>query len=60
MTGGPPGSSAPALHLHRSERADALVDALGGVLSGRLPDPLETEIVSVPTRGVERWLTQRL
>ena len=60
MTGGSPASSAPALHLHRSERADALVDALGDVLSGRLPDPLETEIVSVPTRGVERWLTHRL
>ena len=48
------------LFLHRSERADALVDALGGVLRVPLDDPLETELVGVPTRGVERWLTQRL
>lgn len=48
------------LHLHRSERADALVDALGGVLRSPLADALQTEIVAVPTRGVERWLTQRL
>jgi len=53
-------SPAFALHLHRSERADALVDALGDVLRAGLPDPLETEVISVPTRGVERWLTQRL
>lgn len=37
------------LALHRSERADALVDALGDVLR----DPLQTEVTSVPTRGVE-------
>ena len=48
------------LELHRSERADALVDALGDVLSDGLPDALQSEVVSVPTRGVERWLTQRL
>ena len=48
------------LVVHRSERADALVGALGDVLSAGLPDPLETEVISVPTRGVERWLTQRL
>src|SRR6476646_653912 len=48
------------LYVHRSERADALVDALGDVLSSPLPDPLQAEVISVPTRGVERWLTQRL
>jgi exodeoxyribonuclease V gamma subunit len=48
------------LVVHRSERADALVEDLGDVLSAGLPDPLETEVISVPTRGVERWLTQRL
>ncbi len=48
------------MQLHRSERADALVDALGDVLGDGLADPLETEVISVPTRGVERWLTQRL
>ncbi len=50
----------PHLVVHRSERADALVEALGDVVSAGLPDPLQTEVISVPTRGVERWLTQRL
>ena len=48
------------LELHRSERADALVEALGDVLSDGLADPMQAEVISVPTRGVERWLTQRL
>jgi len=48
------------LHLHRAERADVLVEALGDVLATPLPDPLQAEVVAVPTRGVERWLTQRL
>jgi len=50
----------PRLVVHRSERADALVEALGDVLSAGLADPLTTEVISVPTRGVERWLAQRL
>ncbi len=49
-----------SLHLHRAERADRLVAALGEVLADPLPDPFSTEVVSVPTPGVERWLTQRL
>lgn len=48
------------LVVHRSERADCLVDALGTLLSTPLPDPVTPEVVAVPTRGVERWLTQRL
>ncbi|MBW3548573.1 MAG: exodeoxyribonuclease V subunit gamma, partial [Actinobacteria bacterium] len=48
------------LHLHRAERADVLVEALGALVAEPLADPLETEVVAVPTRGVERWLTQRL
>ena len=48
------------LKVHRSERADVLLDALGDLLVTPLPDPLTPEIVAVPTRGVERWLTQRL
>ena len=35
------------LHLHRSNRADGLVEAL-------------REVISVPTRGMERWITQQL
>jgi len=46
------------LHVHRSDRADALAGALRGLLADPLPDPFAQEIVSVPTRGIERWLTQ--
>jgi exodeoxyribonuclease V gamma subunit len=48
------------LYAHRSERADHLVEALGDVLAEPLGDPLTSEVVAVPTRGVERWLAQRL
>ncbi len=49
-----------SLHLHRAERSDRLVAALGEVLSRPLADPFATEIVCVPTHGVERWLSQQL
>ncbi len=48
------------LHIHRAERADALVDALGALLEAPPDDPFASELVAVPTRGVERWLAQRL
>ncbi|WP_369824586.1 exodeoxyribonuclease V subunit gamma [Cellulosimicrobium sp. CUA-896] len=48
------------LHVHRSERADALVGPLARVLADPLDDPFATDVVAVPTRGVERWLAQRL
>jgi len=48
------------LRLHRAERAGALVDALAGVLAQPLTDPFAPEVVAVPAKGVERWLTQRL
>jgi exodeoxyribonuclease V gamma subunit len=48
------------LTIHRSERADALVDALVEVVAAPLSDPFAAEVVAVPTRGVERWLTHRL
>ncbi len=49
-----------ALHLHRAERTDLLADGLGALLSQPLDDPFATELVLVPARGVERWLSQRL
>src|SRR5262249_24697669 len=48
------------LHGHRAGRADGLVEALRALLAEPLPDPFASEVVSVPTRGMERWLTQRL
>lgn len=50
------------LHVHTSERADVLVDALADLLVD-VPagtDPFAREVVAVPTRGVERWVAQRL
>ncbi len=49
-----------ALHLHRAPRTDLLADALADLLGRPLDDPLAQEVVVVPARGVERWLTQRL
>ena len=48
------------LTVHRAERADRLVDALASVVIDPLADPFTPEVVAVPTRGIERWLTQRL
>ncbi|MET0996025.1 MAG: exodeoxyribonuclease V subunit gamma [Mycobacterium sp.] len=48
------------LHLHRAERTDLLADRLGALLADPLPDPFAEELVLVPARGVERWLSQRL
>jgi exodeoxyribonuclease V gamma subunit len=48
------------LLIHRSERADALVAALGEALASPTGDPFRPEIVAVPSRGVERWLAQQL
>ena len=49
-----------ALHLHRAERTDLLADGLGRLLSAPLPDPFAEELIIVPAKGVERWLSQRL
>ncbi len=49
-----------ALHLHRAPRTDQLADGLGELLSSPLDDPFAQEVVVVPAKGVERWLTQRL
>ena len=48
------------LHVHRAERADVLAEALAVELGPPLADPFEADVVAVPTRGVERWLAQRL
>jgi exodeoxyribonuclease V gamma subunit len=48
------------LQIHRSERTDALVEPLAAVLAEPLDDALTQDVVAVPTRGVERWVAQRL
>jgi exodeoxyribonuclease V gamma subunit len=48
------------LHLHRADRVDRLVGALAEVLVVPMADPFAAEVVAVPTRGVERWVAQRL
>ncbi|MGZ6779874.1 MAG: exodeoxyribonuclease V subunit gamma, partial [Mycobacterium sp.] len=49
-----------AFHIHRAERTDLLADGLGVLLADPLPDPFAEELVIVPAKGVERWLSQRL
>ena len=49
-----------AVRLHRATRTDQLADALGELLVVPLADPFATEVVVVPAKGVERWLSQRL
>ncbi|QIK74766.1 exodeoxyribonuclease V subunit gamma [Nocardioides piscis] len=48
------------LHVHVAERTDVLADGLADMLATPLADPFAREVVVVPARGVERWLTQRL
>ncbi|NLG46341.1 exodeoxyribonuclease V subunit gamma [Gordonia sp. (in: high G+C Gram-positive bacteria)] len=48
------------LTVHRAEQAEQLVGVLDDTLSVPLADPMQTEIVAVPERGVERWLRQQL
>ncbi len=49
-----------SLIVHRAPRADQLVAGLAELLRDPLPDPFAQELVLVPARGVERWLSQRL
>ncbi|WP_072806504.1 exodeoxyribonuclease V subunit gamma [Rhodococcoides yunnanense] len=48
------------LRVHRGARSSALASGLVEVLATPLADPFVAEVVAVPARGVERWLTQRL
>jgi exodeoxyribonuclease V gamma subunit len=48
------------LRVHRSDRADDLVAQLAELVAVPLADPMQAEVVSVPTQGIERWLSQRL
>ena len=49
-----------ALMLHRAERSDVLVRRLADVLAAVPTDPFLPDVVSVPSKGVERWIAQSL
>ena len=48
------------LHVHRAERADGLAKALAALCAQPLENEFASEVVAVPTRGMERWLSQRM
>jgi exodeoxyribonuclease V gamma subunit len=48
------------LHLHRGTDTTVLADGLAELLAKPPEDPFAEELVVVPAKGVERWLTQRL
>lgn len=49
------------LDVHRSNRADRLVEVLADRLAGDpLADPLQAEQVAVQSRGMQRWLSHQL
>ncbi len=49
------------LEVVRSNRLEPLVDALAERLAAApLTDPMQHEVVAVPSRGSERWLSQQL
>ena len=54
------GREPDVLRAHRAERAGALAAALAELLRTPLLDPFAPEVIAVPAKGVERWLTQRL
>ena len=49
-----------ALLIHVGSHPDELVSELCGMLASPPADPFAPELVAVPTRGIERWLTQRI
>ncbi|MEW5979998.1 MAG: exodeoxyribonuclease V subunit gamma [Acidobacteriota bacterium] len=50
----------PGLHLYVSNRLEHLLEQLAEVVSVSLPSPLRPEVIVVQSRGMERWVSQRL
>ncbi len=46
--------------IHRSPRPECLAQELGEVLAEPLADTFASDVVGVPTKGMERWLAQTL
>src|ERR1700722_13183519 len=55
-----PGYAESVLHVYRAPRADRLASALAAMLAHAPADPFAADVVAVPTRGMERWLTQHM
>src|SRR5215472_8953085 len=53
-------SSACALVVHRSNRIEALVDALAELVARPLPDTFAAEHIVVQGHGMGRWLAMEL
>ena len=49
-----------ALIVHTATRADAFIAPLVAHVSGGSSNPLHPEIIGIPTKGMERWLSQEL
>ncbi|HIJ81921.1 MAG TPA: exodeoxyribonuclease V subunit gamma [Desulfuromonadales bacterium] len=49
-----------ALAIYSSNRMEKLASALSAVLAQPLSNPLETEIIVVQSRGMQRWLAMEL
>ncbi len=47
-------------YVHRSNRAELLADALCDVLAEPQSDPFAREVVAIPSRGLERWVSMEL
>lgn len=48
------------LHVHVADRADRLLAPLSDLALDSSGDPFAPSVIAVPTRGVERWVTQQL
>ncbi len=53
-------ASQPAIHIHRSNRTEALAEALCQLVAEPLGDPFEPEVVVVQGRGMATWLSMEL
>ena len=50
----------PGLRLFTSNRLEVLAGKLAEVLRPPLPSPLESEIILVQSKGMERWVSMEL
>ncbi len=49
-----------ALRIHLTQHAGGIVSPLSERLGAAAADPFDAAVIGVPTRGVERWLSQEL